>query len=189
MEVGKRGELNQRSFTMRLGAMRPGWQMTIENTIDDWMEKFPLKGAWKTHLCCISLEICYQRCINGWNFVGMVGFEFKIIYKYGLFPNIQTLFFLRVYIQLFLLVLCLEMNSMSEPDWKELFSQPGLANILDFLRECFVASMIVNTLETEVVPFIPARFLTIAPRSPQPNPSISQPFASKATNKKQKKHQ
>jgi len=64
--------------------MWPSQKVIVGSTIDDWMEKISLKGEGKTHLWSISLEICYQRCINDRKLEGTVGFEFKFVYKYGM---------------------------------------------------------------------------------------------------------
>ena len=62
---------------------------------------------------------------------------------------------------------------MSDPDWEELFSQPGLRDMPEIFHNIFLDRMTATPPKTEKTPYVPAGFLTTAPRSPRPKPSTS----------------
>jgi len=96
--------------------------VTSGSTVVDWIEKNLLKGVGETHLWSIPLEICHQKCIKNWELEGMVEFEFKFVYKYGMPLHIRTLCFLRICIKIFHLALCQVQDCMSDLGWEERLS-------------------------------------------------------------------
>lgn len=104
------------------------------------------------HLWCISLEICHQMCINDQELEGMVGFEFKLAYKYNILLRIQTLYFLKNFLTILHLDLHQIQCCMSNPNWEELLSQTKFANFHDYYRTSFIERMITTHLEMEPVP-------------------------------------
>jgi len=79
------------SYTARLGSAWPRKKVTVGSTLDDSMEKFPLKGPGETHLWSTSLEICHQICINDWQLERTIVFEFKFTYKYGMLLHFRAI--------------------------------------------------------------------------------------------------
>lgn len=73
---------------------------------------------------------------------------------------------------------------MFEPDWEELFLQTGLADVLEFQREFFMAIITTTPPEMEATPSSHLGFPTTVLRSPRPKTFVSQPSASKVTNMK-----
>lgn len=100
--------------------MKVGQKVAIGCIVADWTVNFLLGETRRPHLLRNIYESTIKEALM--MRLGMVGFEIEITYKSGMSPYIRTLFSLKIDCEISVLLLCLKLNSMSKPDWEELFS-------------------------------------------------------------------